>query len=149
VLEAKIVTETGVALSIETEFIENNNTDIKQDCELKAFYRMIGRLKNKFPQLKICILLDSLYAADPVIEAIEGYGWKYIITFKEGSMPDAYAEFNHLKNLCTENRIEIKNENIIQNFSWVNDISYRGFCFDVVELKEFDSTSDGKYKKFV
>jgi len=47
-------------------------------------------------------LADSLYAVEPVIELIEGYGWKYIITFKEGSMPDTYAEFNHLKSLCPE-----------------------------------------------
>ena len=76
VLEAKIVTENGLALSIETEFIENNPMDTKQDCELKAFYRMVKRLKKKFPQLKICILADSLYAADPVFEILESYGWK-------------------------------------------------------------------------
>ena len=84
-LEAKIVTETGLALSIETEFIENNGLDTKQDCELKAFYRLLKRLKKRFPQLKICMLLDSLYAVDHVIKLIEGYGWKYIINFKEGS----------------------------------------------------------------
>jgi hypothetical protein len=148
VLEAKIVTEAGLALSCETEFIENNGLDTKQDCELKAFYRLLKRLKRKFPQLKICMLLDSLYAANPVTQTIEGYGWKYIITFKEGSMPDTYAKFSNLKNLCSKNRIEIKNESIIQNFSWVNDISYRGCPFDVLELKEFDSTG-GKYTKFV
>ena len=147
VLEAKIVTETGLALSVETEFIENNPMDTKQDCELKAFYRMIKRLKKKFPQLNICLLLDSLYAADPVIELIEEYGWKYITTFKEGSMPDTYAEFNNLKNLCPENTALIKDENVSQHFSWVNDISYRGSCFDLLELKE--SKDEGKYTKFV
>ena len=147
VLEAKMVTENGLALSIETEFIENSGNDSKQDCELKAFYRMIKRLKKKFPQLKICILLDSLYAADPVIRLIEGYGWKYIITFKEGSMPDTYAEFNNLKNLCPQNTALIKDENITQLFSWVNNISYRGSCFDVLELRE--SKDEDKYTRFV
>jgi len=149
VLEAKIVTDSGLALSCETEFIENNSTDTKQDCELKAFYRMIKRLKKKFPQLKMCLLLDSLYAADPVIKLIEGYGWKYIITFKEGSMPDTYAEFESLKNLCSKNAALIKDENVIQHFRWVNNINYRSSPFDVMELKEFNSSSDGKYTKFV
>jgi hypothetical protein len=147
VLEAKIVTETGLALSCQTEFIENNGNYTKQDCELKAFYRMIKRLKKKFPQLNICLLLDSLYAADPVIELIEKYGWKYITTFKEGSMPDTYQEFNLLKNLCPENTALIKDENITQHLSWVNDISYRGSYFDVLELKEY--TDEDKYTKFV
>ena len=149
VLEAKIVTEAGLALSCETEFIENNGLDAKQDCELKAFYRMLKRLKKKFPQLKICILLDSLYAADPVIELIEGYGWKYIITFKEGSMPDTYAEFENLKNLCSKNNALVEDENVIKHFRWVNNINYRSFPFDVLELKEFNSSSDKKYTKFV
>ena len=90
-LEAKIVTEGGLAQSVETEFIENTNRYTKQDCELKAFYRLVKRLKRQYPQLKICLLLDSLYVADPVFKILDKYKWKYIITFKEGSMPDTYA----------------------------------------------------------
>ncbi len=63
VLEAKIVTDLGLAISVETEFILNSDGASKQDCELKAFYRLTERLKKRFPQLKICLLLDSLYAA--------------------------------------------------------------------------------------
>jgi len=91
VLEAKIAAENGLAFSIETEFILNSGGTTKQDCELAAFYRMAKRLKKRFPQLKICLLLDSLYIADPVFNMIDKYKWKYIITFKEGSMPDTYA----------------------------------------------------------
>jgi hypothetical protein len=86
-LEAKIVTETGLAISVETEFILNSDGTTKQDCELRAFYRMVTRLKKRFPQLKICLLLDSLYAAGPVMDILKEYGWKYIATFKEGSKP--------------------------------------------------------------
>ena len=84
VLEAKLVTDTGFAISVETEFIQNSDGITKQDCELNAFYRMAKRLKKRFPQLKICLLLDSLYAAGPVMDILKGYGWKYITTFKEG-----------------------------------------------------------------
>lgn len=49
VLEAKIVTDTGLAVSVETEFIQNSDGATKQDCELKAFYRLAGRLKRRFP----------------------------------------------------------------------------------------------------
>ena len=49
-------------------------------------------------------------------------------------MPDTYVEFNHLKSLCTENTVLVKDENTSQHFSWVNDISYRGSYFDVLEL---------------
>jgi hypothetical protein len=40
VLEAKLVTATGLAFSLMTEFIENPTVaPTKQDCELNAFYR--------------------------------------------------------------------------------------------------------------
>lgn len=136
VLEAKIVTGTGLALSIETEFILNSDGAAKQDCELAAFYRLAKRLKKRFPQLNICMLLDGLYMADPVFNMMDKYNWKYIIVFKEGSMPDTYAEYLCLKSLCPENIKELKNNNIIQNYSWVNCISYRGPVFDVLECNE-------------
>jgi len=137
VLDAKIVAENGLALSIETEFIENRDEgDSKQDCELKAFYRLVKRLKKNFPQLRICLLLDGLYAADPVFSLCDKYGWKYIVTFKEGSMPDTYGEYLSLKSWQPENAAEIRREEIIQKFNWVTDIDYRGPCFDVLECNE-------------
>lgn len=138
VLDAKLVAENGLALSIETEFIENRDEeDSKQDCELKAFYRLAKRLKKEFPQLRICLLLDSLYAKDPVFNLCDKYGWKYIVTFKEGSMPDTYAEYLSLKCWQSENTVEIRKDEIIQKFNWVADIGYRGPCFDVLECNEF------------
>ena len=60
-LEAKLVTTTGFAFSVMTEFIENpEETPLKQDGELKAFYRLADRLKQRFPRLPICLLLDGL-----------------------------------------------------------------------------------------
>ena len=136
VLEAKLVTNTGLALSVETEFILNSDGQTKQDCELNAFYRMAGRLKKRFPQLKICLLLDSLYAAGPVIDIAEEYGWKYITVFKRGSMPERYDEFLKLKKLCPENEIETLNDKVSQKYSWVGDIDHKGNSFNVIELDE-------------
>jgi len=46
VLEAKLVTWDGFAFSLMSEFIENPEPNpTKQDCELKAFYRLAARLK--------------------------------------------------------------------------------------------------------
>lgn len=146
VLEAKIVADNGLALSVETEFIENTIKYTKQDCELKAFYGLVKRLKKKFLQLKICLLLDGLYVADPVFKIIDKYRWKYIITFKEGSMPDTYAEYLCLKSLCPEKRGEIKDKNIIQNYNWVNGISYRGPVFDVLECNESKTNNRDEIK---
>ncbi len=144
VLEAKIVTENSLALSVETEMIENTPyaqklsvRKKKQDCELKAFYRLAPELKKKFPQLKICLLLDSLYACDPVFKICDKYGWKYIVTFKEGSMPETYAWYESLKKKHQpENKATVKNGKITQKFNWVTDIKYRGPEINILECKE-------------
>jgi hypothetical protein len=144
VLEAKLVTESGLAISVETEFIINTDGASKQDCELAAFYRMVKRLKKGFPQLKICLLLDSLYAAAPVMNTLNKYRWKYIITFKEGSMPEKYDEFRRLKKLCPQNVLEIKDDKAVSKYSWVNTIEHKGNFFNVIALDE--ATKDKKTK---
>ncbi len=136
VLEAKIVTDTGLTVSVETEFILNSDGATKQDCELNAFYRMAKRLKKQFPQLAICLLLDSLYAAGPVMDIAKEYGWKYITVFKEGSMPERYDEFRRLKGLCPDNTVEYSCGGVSQKYSWVKGICHKGNYFDALELIE-------------
>lgn len=87
VLEAKLVTRDGLALSIGSEPIENDGgygmdrggERYKQDCELNAFKRLAPRIKDMFPLLRICLLCDSLYAAATVTAIINDAGrqrWK-------------------------------------------------------------------------
>ncbi|MBN1888416.1 MAG: hypothetical protein JW850_10515 [Thermoflexales bacterium] len=81
VLEAKLITSQGLVCSLMTEFIENpDEFPTKQDCELKAFYRLAERLKRRFPRLPICLLLDGLFAGGPTFSICDKYLWKYIIT---------------------------------------------------------------------
>ena len=78
VLEAKIYFGEKVIVSIGSEFIENNGEDaqrqknmspeeVKQDCETKAFERLVKKIKAKYPRLPITLLVDSLYASDNVM----------------------------------------------------------------------------------
>jgi hypothetical protein len=145
VLDAKLVTENGLSLSIATEFIENTDGMKKQDCEINACKRLVKKLKRVFPQLKICLLLDSLYAGKPVFDMCKEYGWKYIITFKEGSMKEVYREYLSLKNsLCKEDTVHYKDGKITQDYNWVTDIDYEGHKLNVLELNE---TKPGKKKR--
>ncbi len=141
ILEAKLVTETGIALSMATEFIENPRRGVsKQDCELKAFYRLAEKIKRRFPQLKIVLLLDALYAGNPTFNICDRNRWKYFITFKEGSMPEAYQEFLSIIECQKMHKIEKKKtaEEIDkkQQLRWVNDITFRGPAFNVLSCKE-------------
>ena len=59
-------------------------------------------------------------------------------------MPKTYEEYLLLKKLQTGNKAEIKNEDIVQSYSWVNGISYRGPVFDVLECNESKVSSKGE-----
>jgi hypothetical protein len=93
VLEAKLITPDGLAFSIMTEFIENpGHNPTKQDCELKAFYRLAARLKQRFPHLPICLLLDGLFAGGPTFALCEKYLWKYLVVLQEDDLPSVHEE---------------------------------------------------------
>ncbi len=84
VLEAKLVTATGLSISLASEFIENDpGRDYeKQDCEQKAFARLAVKIKKYFPRLPICILGDGLYPNNTVFDICAKNSWQFIITLK-------------------------------------------------------------------
>lgn len=137
VVAAKLVTASGLALPIASEFVENPgpNPD-KQDCELKAFYRLAPRVKQLFPQLPICVLLDSLYAGEPTMALCHKHGWQYIIVLKDGSMPAVAAEFQTLKAQTPDQTRQVDHDGAAQVYHWVNDIESDHRKLNVLECME-------------
>jgi len=137
VLEAKLVTANGLALSIATEFIENVQPHAhKQDCELKAFPRLAEKLKAHFPRLPIILLGDPLYACQPVFDLCKKYRWHYIFTFKPGRLPALFAEFEALRDYTPQNRATHRAGETVQHFAWVNDLDYQGHTLSAFECRE-------------
>lgn len=137
VLEAKLVLHPEVVVSIMTEFIENTegNEAGKQDCERKACWRLMERLKEEFPRLSICLCADSLYACERFFEECEGKKWKYIVRFKEGSIPYVADEYRSLKK--RENNTHKKTAG--DKTAWhdyIEGIDYNGYGINVVGYGE-------------
>lgn len=152
ILEAKLTLGNLFAFSIATEFIENESENVsKQDCELKAFYRLAKQLKADFPQLPLCLLLDGLYAARPVLKICEQYHWQYLITFKEGSMPATFKEYETLKKLEPQQKTVIHHpqQGLQQTYRWINEIDYEGHLLNVLECNERWKCDPEKNKRFV
>jgi hypothetical protein len=93
VLEARLIGPCGIELPLMAEFLDvHDPVRDKRDCELRAFQRLSRRLRAEFPRLSICLLLDGMYAVESVFDRCQEYGWKFIVTIKEGRQPRAFDE---------------------------------------------------------
>jgi hypothetical protein len=128
ILEAKLVTANGFAFSILTEFIENTDQQAtKQDCEWKAFYRLAARLKQRFPRLPICLLLDGLYAGGPTFQLCEDYNWRYIIVLQDKGLPHVHRSYHTVLPHVPENHKRLlwgQKREIVQDYRWVKNLTY-------------------------
>lgn len=132
VLECKLVVG-NIIISLDSEFIENEKMlteKQKQDCEIKAFKRMIKRIKKNYPKYKFIITGDALYTVEPIIEICEKNKWNYIFNFK----PDRLKEINS----TFEGNILCFNEVKHQNYYLSTNINYRNHilsAFKYIESK--------------
>ncbi len=134
VLEAKIVAPTGMVFSLMSEFIENPEDDPtksleerKQDCELKAFYRLAKRLHERFPKLPLLLAMDGLYAVGPVFDICKRYRWKFTVSLSDDQLSTVNEEFEALCTASPENRLarlQGEKKAVRQEFRWANDIAY-------------------------
>jgi len=83
-LEASIVMPGGIRIPLMTEFIENPDGEYdKQDCELKAAKRLMGRLKDKLGHMKLILLFDGLYLCEDILNICRKSGWELSVTVNE------------------------------------------------------------------
>ena len=155
VLEAKLITSNGFAFSLMTEFIENSGDKVtKQDCELKAFYRLAERLKTRLPRLPILLSMDGLFAGGPTFDLCHRFGWKFMIVLKDDDLPSVNEEFDALSKLQPENRLAWrtgKEAQIKQVFRWVDDIAYvdslkKEHTLSAIECLETKPDKEGQKK---
>lgn len=136
VVEANITFANGLTFPLLTEYCclnddDIDNTEFRQDCELKAYHRLSDKLKKYFPRLKIIVLLDNLYACEAVIADLIQKGWEFMI-----KLP---AKLKSLSAALKEQRGDGQSipgqpfwRERKQTFHWVNDVVYHGFTIHLV-----------------
>ena len=130
VLECKLVVG-NIVISLDSEFIENDNMlteKQKQDCELKAFKRLVKRIKKNYPKYKFIITGDALYATNPIINICKKYKWFYLFNLK----PDKLKEINS----SFEGNIKLNNETSFKNYFLSTDIEYHNNLINVIKYIE-------------
>jgi hypothetical protein len=144
--DAKLVTRTGLALSIGSEFVENppgfDPAKAAQDSELPAAERLFPRLKAAFSGFAFCALLDARYCNETGFSLCEKNDWRFLITLKEGSLPSVWQEFQTLRRLTPENRLSVIHDEVRYEYAWVNDIPCGARKLNVLECRWTDGEGD-------
>lgn len=84
--------------------------------------------KKEYPRLKIIVGADALYAKKTIIDICKANGWKYIIRFKEGTIPTLYEEFKMI--------VKTENESKKVNYEYVTNIEYKDEKINVIKYKD-------------
>ena len=146
VCESKLVTRTGLALSIGSEFVENPpGFDPKkdaQDSELPAAERLFHRVKKAFGGFAFCALLDARYCNETVFALCEKLDWRFLVTLKEGSLPSVWQEFQTLRRLTPENRRTVIADEVRYEYAWVNGVACGKRTLNVLECRWTDEKGD-------
>lgn len=148
VLEAKLVTPAGHSISVASEFIENPEGEEyrKQDCELKAFRRLAAKLKNYFPRLSICLLLDGLYPNRNVFGICEQNKWAFIINLPEKSLKSFQQKAGQADLHAGQSESSLGNRTVKRDYRYGNRISYYQKEYAYIECSEHKSSSCDKVK---
>lgn len=150
VLEAKLVTSSGLSISLATEWLTNDQQTEsfkKQDCEQAAFKRLAVKIKKFFPRLPICILADSLYPHKSFMEICKQMNWNYIVNLKDGCLKalQRTVSVRYLVSGRLDERADNKNEKITRTYRWFNDLQHLSYSLGWVECVEtIENIKSGK-----
>ena len=109
------------------EQVRNTDGAAKQDCETNAAKRLLIKLRKTHPKLPLIIVADSLYAKQPMIEAITGQNMHYVLTAK----PDDHKLLvEWVEGLRTLNEVahmeDTDGKGRAHVYEWVNGVPLNG-----------------------
>lgn len=136
-------------LPLAPEPIQNSDGSSKQDCETNAGKRLIKKLRQTHPKLKIIITADSLYSKQPFVDLLKESGFSFILVAKQSDHQVLYQWFCDLKRLGDTQRLEYKDpKGRTHLYEWINQVPLNG-TKDAENINYFEYTIlDGKKVKY-
>lgn len=162
VVEAKFVAQNGFSISLCSEFIVNEDGQTKQDCEYKATLRLMSKLQKQYPKMPIFIVLDGLYAKEPIMKAIQENKWHFGIVWKDKMLVELQAIMLERRSINAIDKLyntQVHNQNTRIEYEYEFDknilnyknirLYYVGVKEDEINLSKPDKNSSVQFKHLV
>jgi hypothetical protein len=87
-------------LPLDVEEVRNSDGQDKQDCEVNAAKRLLPRLRQEHPQLRLIIGGDDLYCHEPLIAQLRDLGLHHVLVCKPTSHVELYEWVEDMERLA-------------------------------------------------
>jgi hypothetical protein len=109
------------------EPIANSDGTQKQDCEINAAKRLVGKLRHTHPKLKLIVTGDSLYSKQPFIDTLKTAGMAFILVAKPDDHKILFQEFADQKALQAVSTYSFRDAKGRQHlYEWIHQIPLNG-----------------------
>lgn len=133
---------------------ENDSQEaFKQECELSSLPILLKIIRNRFPKLYFCVLLDSLYANGPSIKVLEINNMEWAIVRKNGSMKTVGQDCDGLAKLEGHRKANYLEENMMIDgkktkrvYEFFNEVSYQDQKLNILRFNEWTFDQYGQEK---
>jgi hypothetical protein len=144
-LVATFVTPTGFKFSLLAHRVRArpewgclSDGEWKQECERTAFPFLVRELRRQFPRLHLYILLDALYATDPILTLLNELKMGYSIVRKVKVLKTVGQDCEGLKVFSKPVKVieDTARFTIRQTIYFFNDVAYRDHKLSIIQLDE-------------
>lgn len=123
----------GEVFPLDFEPILKQDGAQKNDCERNAAKRLAAALHQQYPDLKILLVEDALYANAPHLRQITGYGWRYVLNVKPDSHASLEKQFAGRRATGQVRELRQTDPQGVQHyFAWTNDLC---LCESATDVK--------------
>ncbi len=143
--------EQKEVIPLDFEPILNQDGALKNDCEQNAAKRLCEALRDRYPDLKVILVEDALYANAPHVRQITSYGWSYILNVKPDSHKSLEKQFAGRRARGDIKKLRLTDEQGLQHyFAWTNNLTLNDSAIDVsVNYLLYEQTDkDGKLTRW-
>ena len=109
------------------EPIQNSDGYTKQDCEINAGKRILGKIRKTHPKLPIIITGDDLYSKQPFIDTLKANAMSFILVAKPTDHKTLFEWVDEITAMGEAEYLEvIDKKGNRHKYQWINDVTLNG-----------------------